>query len=42
MANRNDTPVWKKLGWFVLLWGAGVGAVLLIGAILKLAMGGFA
>ncbi len=42
MSERNDIPVWKKLGWFVLFWLAGVGGVLLLASFLKLAMGSFA
>ncbi|PQA89531.1 DUF2474 family protein [Hyphococcus luteus] len=42
MRAGDDSPLWKKLGWFVLLWIAGVSAVMLIASILKLAMAGVA
>jgi hypothetical protein len=29
-------PAWKKVGWFVLLWLAGVAAVAVVGALIKL------
>lgn len=40
MRAGNENPLWKKLGWFILLWIAGVGAVTLVGFILKFAMTG--
>jgi hypothetical protein len=29
-------PAWKKVCWFVLLWIAGVAAVAIVGAVIKL------
>lgn len=32
---QQNPPVWKKLGWFALLWVAGVSAVALLGYLVK-------
>ncbi len=29
-ASPEDSSVWRRVGWFVLLWGASLGAWLLI------------
>lgn len=31
-------PLWKRLAWFALLWLAGVGAVAVVGGLIKLAL----
>jgi hypothetical protein len=31
-------PVWKRLAWFAALWLAGVAAVAVAGALIKLAL----
>jgi hypothetical protein len=31
-------PVWKRLAWFAALWVAGVGAVAVVGGLIKLAL----
>jgi preprotein translocase subunit Sss1 len=34
---RGDAgPVWKRLAWFVILWAAGVGAVGVVGWLIRL------
>lgn len=34
--DNEKRPAWKKVGWFVLLWLAGVAAVTVVGALIKL------
>ena len=31
-------PLWKRLAWFAALWLAGVGAVAVVGGLIKLAL----
>lgn len=38
-SNKSDA-LWRRLGWFVLLWAGGVVTVMLVGMILKIAMAG--
>lgn len=35
----DSSPFWKRLLWFVGLWGAGVGSVLLIGLVIRAFLG---
>lgn len=40
MTTSGDTPVWKKLLWFVALWAGGVAAVMLLGLAIRVLMPG--
>jgi len=35
----DQSPGWKKVAWFVILWLAGVAAVTVVGGLIKLAIG---
>lgn len=35
---ETEKPLWQRLFWFVLLWACGVGAVAVIGLLIRLVL----